>query len=99
MANTPDCSTNNTGTKLYAQQAKKAITDDGLKANTTQDTTVGSTQTHTEDTSEVASSGEEGTLHCRVRPKLFFERPLISRIGHTADTPNTEKQTQRVKIK
>lgn len=47
--------------------------------------------THIEDTREVPSSGEQGTLYCRALQD-FFIRPLLSRAGEVADFTNTEKQ-------
>ena len=46
---------------------------------------------------EVPGSGEQGTPHCRALQDLFFIRPRLSTAEDTADFPNTEKQTQRVR--
>ena len=55
--------------------------------------------THVRDTPEVPGSGEHGTLHYRTLQDLFFERPLLSRAGDTADFPNTQTQMQTDKIR
>lgn len=46
--------------------------------------------THTGDSLEEPSFGEQGTLHCSTTG------PLLGRAGDTAHLPNTEKQTRRV---
>ena len=49
--------------------------------------------THTGDIPEAQGSGEQGTLHCRALQD-FFIKPLLSRVGDTANFPNTQKETQ-----
>ena len=49
---------------------------------------------HIGDIPETSSSGEQGTLHCRVLQDLFFIRPLISRAGDTVVFPSTQKETE-----
>jgi len=46
---------------------------------------------------EVPGSGKQGKVRCRALQDLFFRRPLLSRAGDIADSPNTQKQTQGVR--
>ena len=52
-----------------------------------------------EDTPEMKGSSEQGTLHCRELQDLLLIRPLLPMGGDVADFPETEKQTQREKMR
>ena len=69
----------------------------GLKANAAQSQQSGVLNTQRKQNHKAPGSGEHGTLHCRALRDPFFIMPLLSTAGDTADFPNTEKQTQRVR--
>ena len=56
-----DWPTNNTGTKLCPQQAKRTIADDG----TEDECNIGVHTIYIGDTPEAPGSGKQRTLHCR----------------------------------